>query len=245
MSVEREEYITSGDARIWTVTQGSGIPVLLCNGGPGSADYLGPVASMIDDLTCVIRFEQRGCGRSDHVLPYDLENCLFDLESIRKFYGIDKWIVGGHSWGANLALAYALEYQRNVLGLIYIAGNGIQHDREWTQDYHRNRTEKGETSPPEVQSGNHEVNRQGNDSWFKYIKSPDLLEKISELTIPSLFVHGTADIRPGWPAKQIANLMANAVYETINAEHYIWLFQPDELKHSLRKFLRDSEPDTC
>ena len=237
MPEERVEYILSHNAQIWTATQGKDIPVLLCNGGPGCADYLGPVATMIDDIAQVIRFEQRGCGRSEHIPPYDLETCIFDLESIRKHYGINKWIVGGPSWGANLALAYALEYPENVLGLLYIAGNGIQNDREWSQEYHRNQADKGETSPSEAKAGNDEVNRQGNASWFRYIKSPDLLRRISELTIPAVFIHGTADIRPGWSAEQIAKLMSNAVYETIDAEHYIWLFSPDKLKHSLRRFI--------
>ena len=182
---------------------------------------LSPVAIMIDDLARIIRFEQRGCGRSEHVLPYDLETCLFDLENIRKHYGIKKWITGGHSWSANLALAYALEYPDNVPGLLYIAGNGIQNDREWSQVYHRNRAERGEMSPPEARSGNDEVHRQGNGSWREYIKKPDLLKRISELEIPALFIHGTADISPGWPGEQIASLMPNAVYETIDAEHYI------------------------
>lgn len=243
MIQEREDYVISNNARIWTVTQGSGTPLLLCNGGPGCADYLGPVAVMIDDLTQVIRFEQRGCGRSDHTLPYDLETCLYDLESIRKHYKVSKWIVGGHSWGANLALAYALEYPDNVLGLLYIAGNGIQNDREWSQEYHRNRAERGEMSPPGAQAGNDEVNRQGNDSWREYIKKPDLLIRISELDIPALFIHGTDDIRPGWPGEQIASLMPNAIYETIDAEHYIWLFRPDELKQLLREFIQNFKCD--
>ena len=239
----KETYIVSNNARIWTVTQGTGIPILLCNGGPGCADYLSPVAGMIDDLAQVIRFEQRGCGRSEYMPPYDLETCLLDLESIRKHYGVEKWITGGHSWGANLALSYAIEYPDNVLGLIYIAGNGIQHDREWSREYHKNREERGEKSPPEAQSGNDEVNRQGNGSWFEYIKNPYLLKKISELEIPALFIHGADDIRPGWPGEQIANLMPNATYETIDAEHYIWLFRPDELKHLLRKYIGDIKQD--
>lgn len=237
MSEEREDYVISNNARIWTVIQGSGISLLLCNGGPGCADYLSLVAGMVDDLLRVIRFEQRGCGRSDHIIPYDLETCLYDLESIRKHYKVSKWIVGGHSWGANLALAYALEYPDNVIGLVYIAGNGIQDDRGWSREYHKNKAERGETSPPEAQSGNDEVNRRGNESWWEYIKKPDLLKRISELEIPALFIHGTADVRPGWPGEQIANLMPNAVYATIDAEHFIWLFRPDELKQSLRKFI--------
>jgi hypothetical protein len=37
--------------------------------------------------------------------------------------------------------------------------------------------------------------------------------------------------------------MPNATYETIDAEHYIWLFRPDELKHLLRKYIGDIKQD--
>jgi proline iminopeptidase len=244
MSEESEEYIVSKDARIWTVVRGNGVPVFLCNGGPGSADYLGPVADMIDDLARIIRFEQRGCGRSEPKPPYNLETCLLDMENIRKHYQIQKWIVGGHSWGANLALAYALAHRQNVLGLIYLAGNGIQHDVEWRSAYHKGRAEKGEKLPVDTPPGNEEVNRQGNASWYNYIKKPELLRRISELRIPSLFIHGRFDIRPGWPAELIANLMPDASFKNIDAEHYLWLSQPDDLKHSLRRFIMDLKPDS-
>ena len=46
------------------------------NGGPGCDDYLGPVAEMIDDLCQVIRFEPRGCGRSDWDGNYDIDTTL-------------------------------------------------------------------------------------------------------------------------------------------------------------------------
>jgi proline iminopeptidase len=199
---------------------------------------------MIDDLARVIRFEQRRCGRLDPNPPYDLETCLLDIENIRKHYRVQKWIVGGHSWGANLALAYALTYPECVLGLIYLAGNGIQHDMEWRAIYHKNREKKGEKMPPDTPPGNDEVNRQGNASWYTYIKKPEILRQISDLKIPALFVHGRFDIRPGWPAEQIANLMPDASFTNINAEHYLWLSRPDELRHLLRRFVMDLTQDS-
>ena len=96
-----ELFVTSDDARLWTIAQGSGIPIVLCNGGPGCCDYLAPVAAMLGDIAQVIRFEARGCGRSDAVPPYPIATCLADLEMIRQRYAIERWIVGGHSAGAD------------------------------------------------------------------------------------------------------------------------------------------------
>ncbi len=77
-----EKYVTSGTARLWSITTGNGLPVLLFNGGPGCDDYLAPVAHMIDDLCRVIRFEPRGCGKSDWDRNYDLDTLFTDVEAV-------------------------------------------------------------------------------------------------------------------------------------------------------------------
>ena len=130
-SAVTEALAESNGVRLWTVSQGVGHPVMLCNGGAGCCDYLGPVAAMIDDLAKVIRFEQRGCGRSDPTPPYDVKTCVLDLDRIRAHYGVERWIVGGHSWGSDLALAYALAHPARVSGLLCIAGGKVHDDRDW------------------------------------------------------------------------------------------------------------------
>ena len=88
------------------------------NGGPGCDDYLAPMAGMIDDLCRVIRFEPRGCGRSDWDGNYDIETLVADAEAVRREYGAERCIVAGHSFGPNAALAHALRYPSHVMGLI-------------------------------------------------------------------------------------------------------------------------------
>ncbi len=234
-----EIFVDSHGAKIWTIIQGRGYPVMLCNGGPGCCDYLGPVAEMIDDLAQVIRFEQRGCGRSTSTPPYDVKTCLMDLENIRKYYQIGRWIIGGHSWGADLALAYSLEHPTRVSGLICIAGGRIHNDREWHKEYRRRRDEESEALPDFEYPTNMEVNEQVNHSWKKYIQSPNLLKAISQLAMPTLFIYGEKDIRPGWPIEQLAHLMPNARFELVKgAAHFIWLTHSNELKGQVRDFLR-------
>lgn len=235
-----ESFIVSEGLNIWTTRTGQGYPILLCNGGPGCCDYLEPVAAMLDDIAQVIRFEQRGCGRSQPAPSYNLETCLIDLENIRSNYQIDRWIIGGHSWGADLALFYALEYTRHVAGLVCIAGGRIHNDRQWHSEYKRRKEKEGEQLPKFDYPVNLEVNRQLNDSWKQYIQTPTLLRTISELELPALFVYGERDIRPSWPVEQVANLMPDAGFELIEgAEHVIWLSHPNELKLRLRNFVDD------
>ena len=235
-----ECFVLSEGVSIWTTRTGEGYPVMLCNGGAGCCDYLGPVAAMLDDVAQVIRFEQRGCGRSQHATPYTIETCLLDLESVRTHYGIDRWIIGGHSWGADLALIYALEHTEHVAGLICVSGGRMHNDREWHAEYVRRREREGEREPPYDYPPNREVNREINRSWKRYIQNPDLLRSISRLIVPALFVYGDRDIRPSWPVEQVARLMPDARFELIEeAEHVIWLSHPDELGSLLRAFVGD------
>jgi proline iminopeptidase len=237
-----ESFVNSNGVKIWTTRTGEGYPVMLCNGGAGCCDYLAPVAEMFDDMAQVIRFEQHGCGRSQPVPPYDIETCLIDLENIRRYYQIDRWIIGGHSWGADLALIYSLEYSSRVAGLICIAGGRIHNDREWHDEYERRKEQEGERLPEFDYPPNMEVNKQLNRSWKRYIQRPSLLRAISSLEIPALFVYGAKDIRPMWPVEQVASLMPDARFELIEgAEHVIWLSRPNELKSLLRSFIDDTQ----
>jgi proline iminopeptidase len=233
-----EQFVWSDGARLWTLAQGSGVPVILCNGGPGCCDYLAPVAAMLDDLAQVIRFEARGCGHSDPQPPYTIATCLADLEAIRQHYRIERWIIGGHSAGADLALAYALAYPGHVLGLICIAGGRIHNDREWHRIYSERRDQGMETLPPFDYPPNLEVNAQVNRSWKAYIQRPSLLKEIVHLDRPALFVYGDQDIRPIWPIEQVAQLLPNASFQMIRgADHHIWVTHAEAMRAPLRDFL--------
>ena len=135
-----ERWVTVNGVSLWTATQGSGPPVALCHGGPGIYDYLGPVAAMIDDIATVHRYDQRGCGRSQDRGPYDVGSFVADLDALREHWAYEAWTVIGHSWGATLALLYAIDHPGRVDRLVYLSGTGI--DPAWHQEYRRNREAK-------------------------------------------------------------------------------------------------------
>jgi proline iminopeptidase len=234
-----EQFVYSDGVRLWTISEGSGRPVVLCNGGPGCCDYLAPVAAMLDDTAQVIRFEGRGCGRSDPQPPYTVETCLADLEAVRQHYAIERWIVGGHSAGADLALAYALAHRDRVLGFICIAGGRVHNDREWHRIYSERRDQGLETLPAFDYPPNLEVNAQVNRSWKAYIQRPSLLKELAHLGRPALFLYGERDIRPSWPIEQVAQLLPNASFQMIaGADHHIWVTHAEELRAWLRDFVQ-------
>ena len=240
MSIQQEAYVKYDDGSLWACESGpdDAPAVLLCSGGPGCCDYLEPVAKMIDNNYHVIRFEQRGCGRSSADGQYDLSTAVDDIERVRAYYGIDNWVVGGHSWGANLALMYAMAYPQRVRALLYIAGTGVHDNRHWSLELHRNVDEIGEQLPEMAFPFNVEVNDEGNRTLREFGRRPDFYSQISKLDVPALFVIAEKDIRPSWPAEQLANLMPNAKTVTVaDAAHYIWLDNAEKLCDELREFL--------
>jgi proline iminopeptidase len=99
--------------------------VVLAHGGPGLCDNLASVATMIDDAARVHRYDQRGCGRSSGGPQQSVAGAVADLDAVRDALGADRWVVGGHSWGAELAVAYALEHPDRVRALLLVAPGGL------------------------------------------------------------------------------------------------------------------------
>ena len=112
-------------AELWTTVSGTGPPVVCLHGGPGLWDYLAALAALLDDTFTVIRFDQRGCGRSTaDGGPFTIGQAVDDLDQVRAALGFDRWAVAGHSWGAELALRYAARHQDRTAAVAYIAGVG-------------------------------------------------------------------------------------------------------------------------
>jgi proline iminopeptidase len=231
-------YVTSGSARLWSTVSGQGPPLLLFNGGPGCDDYLAPVAALVDDVARVIRFEPRGCGRSDWDGKYDLDTLLQDAEALREAYGVQKWIVAGHSAGVDMALAYALCYPDKTVGLIGISGGKVVDDRQWSATYRARLEEVGEDYGGKEFQADPDVNRQGNASWRAFCRRPTLLHELATLAVPCVFINAAEDIRPNWPTQQLAELIPRGQYiEIAGAAHCIWLTHAPQLQAALHRAL--------
>ncbi|MFC6155368.1 alpha/beta fold hydrolase [Kribbella jiaozuonensis] len=121
-------FSTSDGVRLWTATSGtatSAAPVVILHGGPGLWDDYAVLAEMIDDLTVVHRFDQRGCGRSDPSEVQTMARLAQDIDELRAYFGHERIVVLGHSFGASLALLYAATYADHAAGLVYLDGVGI------------------------------------------------------------------------------------------------------------------------
>lgn len=97
-----------------------GKPVLFNHGGPGTGILKHHGRQFDPDFYRIIQFDQRGAGKST---PYadirenTTQHLISDIEEIRRYLGIDKWVVGGRSWGATLSLLYAEAHPQQVSAL--------------------------------------------------------------------------------------------------------------------------------
>jgi proline iminopeptidase len=134
--------VTDDGCRLWTTRTGSGGPLVLCHGGPGFWDTFGGLAGLLGDVAVVHRWDQRGCGRSDRRGPYTVDRALADLDAVLDQHGLARTALLGHSWGAELALRYALARPDRVTGLVYVSGVGVDPEDTWHDDYERNFRER-------------------------------------------------------------------------------------------------------
>lgn len=235
-----ETFVEAGAGRLWTVTEGEGVPVVLCPGGPGCCDYLAPVARLLDEVARTVRYDPRGCGRSAPAGEYTVADAVADLEAIREHYGFERWVVAGHSWGADLALAYTLEHPDRVAGFVCISGGRVHDDREWHRIYAERRDAGLEAPLDYAYPPNMDVNRELAADWKRYIKRPGLLRDLARIERPGLFVYGERDIRPSWPVEQVAALIPGARLHLLEgAAHNLWLTHGEEVGGLLREFVLD------
>ena len=109
-----------------------GLPVVVLHGGPGGG--CSPMMRRFFDPAVwrVILFDQRGCGRSrPHaaVTENTTWHLVEDIERLRALFGIDRWAVFGGSWGATLALIYAISHPDRAAHL-FLRGVFLMEQRE-------------------------------------------------------------------------------------------------------------------
>jgi proline iminopeptidase len=98
-----------------------GIPVVFVHGGPGAGCQPANRCFFDPDAYRIILFDQRGAGRSTphaELAGNDTQALVGDMERIREFLGIERWVLFGGSWGSTLSLAYAESFPQRVQAMI-------------------------------------------------------------------------------------------------------------------------------
>ena len=108
--------------KLYIKTMGSGEPIVMVHGGPGFNHlYFLPQFKELAKHYKLIFYDQRASGKSSADVDsssINMATFVEDLEGIRKFFGLKKMNLYGHSWGGLIAMNYAIKYPQNLASLI-------------------------------------------------------------------------------------------------------------------------------
>ncbi len=240
--------------RLWTAAAGQGAPLVLCHGGPGLWDMFGALATPLAEHLRVIRWDQRGCGRSQQRGPYSLARSVADLDAVRGGLGLDRVRALVYVSGTGLGWAWHEPFQRNGaerlaphrqrISELRVADRTEAQDRElailqWSAEFTDGHAMRHAEEMATPWFG---INQQCfADIWpgLRQIwRESDLIAECQALNVPVLIIDGAADIRPRWAVDSLAQALPNVRRVILpGAGHVPWLEVPGEFTSVLLDFL--------
>lgn len=110
---------------------GDGRPLVVIHGGPDfDHTYLLPDFDRLSSGFRLVYYDQRGRGRWRGKVDLDqihIDTYVADLEALRRHLGLDTMAVVGHSWGAIIALHYALRHPDRTSHVVLINSAPASH----------------------------------------------------------------------------------------------------------------------
>jgi proline iminopeptidase len=258
-------------AQLFTLEIGDGPDVaVLLHGGPGAShDYLRPQMDALAEpgRRRLFYYDQRGGGQSPldpGVKPGGWPVHVADLEAVRAHRGRDKLTLVGYSWGALLAMLYAVEHPDRVekLALISPAPAAMREratmkermaramQRPAVEELRRTLDPKDRrvkfalavssyfVDPRRALDLTPFVVKQGvEDAIWQSLRDQDLRARLRELDVPSLVVHGLEDVIPVESAQATADALNAELITLPRCGHVPYIEAPEPLFAALNRFL--------
>lgn len=120
----RQGLLSLASGRLFYEVVGEGDPIVVVHGGPGlDHNYLRPGLDVLASSRALVYYDQRGTGRSGATLDsasIHLDAFVSDIDALRVALGYPRITVLGHSFGALIALAYALRHPDETRALVLL-----------------------------------------------------------------------------------------------------------------------------
>jgi len=129
----KEKFVTVNGLRVRYIESGKGPAVVMIHGNAGSIeDFEFGVIQALALNYRVVAVDRPGHGRSDrpNETNVNVEYQARLLHQVLLSLGVTQPVLIGHSWGAALALSYALQYETEVSALILVAPAAYPDDGE-------------------------------------------------------------------------------------------------------------------
>jgi pimeloyl-ACP methyl ester carboxylesterase len=120
----QDHFVTVKGRRVHYLEAGAGPTIVLIHGNAGNVDDFSyrAIRVLCTDYK-IVAVDRPGHGKSDRLneKPEQLESQAALLHETLTSLGIKRPILIGHSWGASLALAYAVHYQDDIASMVLLA----------------------------------------------------------------------------------------------------------------------------
>jgi 3-oxoadipate enol-lactonase len=261
----REGFAEVGGTRLWYEVAGDGPPVVLIHSGLSDARQWDEQIAVFAQRYTVLRYDQRGYGRSDPPSgPYSPPS---DGSLLLDAVGIREAALVGVSQGAGIALAVAVDHPELVSALVLTAPGAVGFER-WSEEMETTFEAKDEAVSASdvdrvvqmaldtwVPAGRfretdglvRRVALENKDAW----KVPDAwerwpevsrLDRLGEIRVPTLVVAAENDVPD---IQTIGNLLwegiAGAKKVTIpGTDHLVNVRNPEAFNEVVLSFLREA-----
>ncbi len=245
---------------------GDGPPVILAHGFLMDQTMFDPQVEALAPEFRVIRWDERGFGQTEFDgQPFTYWDSAQDCLGLLDHLGIAQAVVGGMSQGGFLSLRTALTAPERLAGLLLFSTQAAVEDPETRAGFQQMVDVWSEHGPvDELVTGlstillNHPDH---NDHWIAKWKArdksfmaeagrcllsrDDISDRLGEIAMPALVVHGTAD---GGIAPPCAQAMADGLGDcrgivwVEGAAHAPNLTHPAEVNPPVLSFLRSLAP---
>jgi pimeloyl-ACP methyl ester carboxylesterase len=109
--------------------------MLLLHGLASNSRIWDLTAPLLCERFRVVALDQRGHGLSSKPGSYSFSETTADTAELARQLGLERPVVVGHSWGASVALQYAVDHPAQVAGVALIDGGlyDMSHRMTWEQ----------------------------------------------------------------------------------------------------------------
>jgi pimeloyl-ACP methyl ester carboxylesterase len=225
--------------------------------------------AQLTDYYDLLLFDNRGTGDSDEPEgPYTISEMAGDLEAVLEDAGVETAHVVGASMGGMIAMQYALEYGRAAsLGLFCTSPGGpdavptpeetLDRMYDVPEDLDEREAIKykmkpalSETFPQQYDDVFEEIvdwrldsdaSEQARQWQGAAVEAFDVSDRLEELTLPTLVIHGTGDqVVPPENGELLAEALPDSRYLTLHdAPHLFFIEEFLQVNEHLDMFLRD------
>jgi proline iminopeptidase len=258
-------------AQLFTIESGDGADVaVMLHGGPGAShDYLRPGLDAVAEpgRRRLFYYDQRGSGRSPldaGVAPASWQEHVADLDAVRVHLGGAPLTLVGYSWGALLAMLYAIEHRDRVARLALISpAPAAARERAEAKARLLEMSARPSVQALRARLDNSDrrnrfalavagyfvdparalgltpfvVKQSAEDAVWRSLGDYDLRPRLSELGIPAFIAHGDEDPIPLSTARATADALGAEFVALEHCGHVPYVEAPDALLPSLRRFL--------